>query len=71
MADLAKFRLTGDQPPITDVAFDYFAPFIISQGRKTKKRQGVVFLCLASRAIPVEVENTSKTSSFSYKKQVM
>lgn len=64
MADLPRDRLTGDLPPFTDVALDYFGPYIITHGRKTEKRYGVIFSCLASRAIHIEIAHSLTTSSF-------
>lgn len=64
MADLPRDRLDGDVPPFTDVAIDYFGPYIVTCGRKTEKRYGVIFSCLASRAIHIELAHSMTTSSF-------
>lgn len=64
MADLPKNRLTGDNPPFTDVAVDYFGPFIVSHGRKTEKRYGVIFNCLSSRAVHLEIAHFLTRDSF-------
>ncbi len=39
-------------------------PFLIKEGRKELKRYGVIFTCLTSRAIHLEVSNTLDTDSF-------
>ena len=51
MADLPKDRLTPDHPPFTFVGVDYFGPFQVRRGRSLVKRYGVVFTCLAIRAV--------------------
>ncbi len=63
MVDLPKERVETS-PPFTYSAVDYFGPFYIKQGRKEVKRYGVLFTCLASRAIHLEVSHTLETDSF-------
>jgi hypothetical protein len=63
MADLPKERVETS-PPFAYSAVDYFGPFYIKQGRKEVKRYGVLFTCLASRAIHLEVSHTLETDSF-------
>ena len=68
MADLPADR-TEVAPPFTNVGFDVFGPWMV-QTRKTRggvansKRWGVVFTCLSSRAIHIEVLESMDTSSF-------
>ena len=68
MADLPPDR-TEVCPPFTNVGFDVFGPWMV-QTRKTRggaanaKRWGLVFTCLSSRAIHIEVLETMDTSSF-------
>lgn len=63
MADLPKDRLES-APPFTSCGVDYFGPFTVKIGRKEVKRYGVLFTCMASRAIHLEVANSLDTASF-------
>ena len=64
MAELPHDRLET-VPPFTNCVVDYFGPFVIREGRKDLKRYGVLFTCMASRAVHVEVATTLETDSFS------
>ena len=64
MADLPENRLIPDKPPFTYVALDCFGPFLIKRGRSELKRYGVLFTCLVSRAIHIEIAHNLDTSSF-------
>ena len=55
MSDLPEDRLEAT-PPFTYCAVDYFGPFIVKDGRKELKRYGVLFTCMASRAIHLETQ---------------
>ena len=63
MSDLPEDRLET-APPFTYCAVDYFGPFIVKDGRKELKRYGVLFTCMASRAIHLETSNLLDTDSF-------
>lgn len=63
MADLPEDRVT-EAPPFTMCAVDYFGPWTIKEGRREVKRYGVVFTCMASRAVHIETAVSLDTSSF-------
>ena len=63
MADLPEDRVEP-APPFTHCAVDYFGPWNIKKGRKELKRYGVIFTCLASRAVHLETASALETDSF-------
>lgn len=63
MADLPVDRTVASEAPFTRVGVDYFGPFEIKRGRSMVKRYGVVFTCLAIRAIHIEMASSLDTSS--------
>lgn len=68
MADLPPDRME-EVPPFTNVGFDVFGPWQVS-ARRTRgrvansKRLGLVFTCLNSRAIHIEILESMDASSF-------
>ena len=56
MADLRVDRVTPGQPPFTSVSIDCFGPLQV--------RRGVIFTCLAMRAVHIEVAHSMETDSF-------
>ena len=64
MADLPAECVTGEHPAFFNTGIDCFGPFDVSQGRKTIKRYGCIFVCLATKAIHIEVLHTLSTDSF-------
>ena len=64
MADLPSARIIGDTPAFCNVGVDYFGPFSVTNGRKVEKRYGVVFSCMSSRAIHIEMSYSLTTDAF-------
>lgn len=68
MSDLPADR-AEEAPPFTNVGFDVFGPWVVTT-RKTRggainsKRWGLIFTCLSSRAIHIEVLESMDTSAF-------
>ena len=63
MSDLPAERVEPS-PPFTYSGMDVFGPFHIKEGRKELKRWGLIFTCLASRAIHLETLNAMSAESF-------
>ena len=63
LADLPKERLIADKPPFSHVGMDYFGPYELKRGRSMVKRYGVIFTCLITRAVHLEVAASLDTDS--------
>ncbi|XP_037394566.1 uncharacterized protein LOC119263501 [Pygocentrus nattereri] len=63
MADLPSDRV-DPAPPFTYCGMDCFGPFHTKQGRKEQKRYGLLFTCLCSRAVHIEMLEDMTTDAF-------
>ena len=70
MSDLPEERLAYNEPAFSFTGTDYFGPLIVKQSKKTRqnlgqcKRYGVVFTCLTTRALHLELAGDLSTDSF-------
>ena len=58
-----KERLAYQSPPFTNPGDDCLGPFYVTVRRTTEKRWGLLFTCLTTRAVQVEVVPSMDTSS--------
>ena len=63
MSDLPTDRV-DPSPPFTYCGMDCFGPFYTKQGRKEHKRYGLLFTCLCSRAVHIEMLEDMMTDAF-------
>ncbi|XP_053691447.1 uncharacterized protein LOC128739964 [Sabethes cyaneus] len=63
MADLPPQRLAAFAQPFTHMGVDYFGPMLVSVGRRSEKRWGVLATCLTIRAIHIELAHSLTTDS--------
>ncbi|XP_013410717.1 uncharacterized protein LOC106173924 [Lingula anatina] len=64
MAPLPKSRVTPGKPPFYSVGVDYFGPLLVKCGRRTNKRYGCIFTCMATRAVHLEISYNLSSDSF-------
>ncbi|XP_065070935.1 uncharacterized protein LOC135695695 [Rhopilema esculentum] len=65
MGSLPAIRLTPQTPPFYYTACDYFGPYNVRIGRnKTAKHYGVIFTCLSTRAVHLELATDCSTMEF-------
>lgn len=62
-AELPKERVAASAP-FTYSCMDCFGPFIVKRARKEYKRYGLIFTCLYSRAVHIEMLEDFSTDSF-------
>ena len=64
MADLPIFRMAVYKKTFANTGCDYFGPFVFKEGRNVKKAWGLLFTCMTTRAIHVELVTSMDLSSF-------
>lgn len=63
MCTLPPERVTAFKPAFNATGMDYFGPFNVMVRRSVEKRYGVLFTCLASRAVHIEIADSLNTDS--------
>lgn len=63
MGDLPLVRLTTTRRAFVNCGIDYFGPMEITIGRRREKRWGVLFTCLATRAVHLELAASLSSDS--------
>nr|XP_055074008.1 uncharacterized protein LOC129453697 [Misgurnus anguillicaudatus] len=64
MADLPPPRLRLFKPAFHSTGMDCFGPFSVKVGRRTEKRWGLLFKCMTTRAVHLEVLTSMDTDAF-------
>ncbi|MGH0181996.1 UNVERIFIED_CONTAM: hypothetical protein FKN15_010817 [Acipenser sinensis] len=64
MADLPPARLRLYKPPFWSTGVDCFGPFTIKIGRRTEKRWGIIFKCLTTCCVHLDLLENLDTDAF-------
>ncbi|XP_048030832.1 uncharacterized protein LOC125266231 [Megalobrama amblycephala] len=64
MVDLPPPRLRLFKPAFHSAGMDCFGPFLVKAGRRTEKRWGLLFKCLTTRAVHLEVLTSMDSDAF-------
>ncbi|KAE8300871.1 Pancreatic secretory granule membrane major glycoprotein GP2 [Larimichthys crocea] len=64
MADLPPQCLRLLCPPFYSASVDCFGPYLVKMGRRTEKRWGVIFKCLTTRVVHIELLNAMDVDAF-------
>ena len=59
-----RIRQPAERPPLIYTGTDLFGPFFTTRGRSQIKMYGVIFSCLSTRAVHLEVTSSISTDSF-------
>ena len=63
IADLPTFKMAVYKKTFANTGCDYFGPFVFKEGRNVKKAWGLLFTCMTTRAIHVELVTSVNLSS--------
>lgn len=64
MADLPPVRLRLYKPPFYSTGVDCFGPFTVKIGRRTEKRWGIVFKCMTTRCVHLDLLENLDSDAF-------
>ncbi|XP_058806332.1 uncharacterized protein LOC131672852 [Phymastichus coffea] len=68
MADLPKFRIVAPEYPFEETGVDLFGPILIKEKKERNrsfiKAYGCVFVCMASKAVHIELASDLSTEAF-------
>ena len=64
MADLPPCRLKIGEKAFHATGVDCFGPFLVKRGRGTEKRWGIVYKCMTTRAVHIELLQSMSADSF-------
>ncbi|XP_048236857.1 uncharacterized protein LOC124112069 [Haliotis rufescens] len=64
MADLPEARLRLFKPPFYSTGIDCFGPMYIKIGRHREKRYGIIFKCMTTRAVHIDILDSLDTDAF-------
>ncbi|XP_026056216.1 uncharacterized protein LOC113041867 [Carassius auratus] len=64
MADLPPERLRLLCPPFHSTGVDCFGPYLVKIGRRNEKRWGLIFKCLTTKAVHIELLNSMDVDAF-------
>ncbi|XP_063062170.1 uncharacterized protein LOC134455033 [Engraulis encrasicolus] len=64
MADLPAARLRLHKPPFHSTGMDCFGPFLVKVGRRNEKRWGIIFKCLTTRGVYLDILSSIDVDAF-------
>ncbi|XP_042575337.1 uncharacterized protein LOC122136428 [Cyprinus carpio] len=64
MAELPPARLRLMKPAFYSTGIDCFGPFLVKRGRSNEKRWGIIFKCMTTRCVHLDLLSNMDTDSF-------
>ncbi|KAK0143235.1 hypothetical protein N1851_018638 [Merluccius polli] len=64
MVDLPPARLRLYKPPFYSTGVDCFSPFTVKIGRRTEKRWGIIFKCMTTRCVHLDLLESLDADAF-------